>query len=185
MLATDVAARGLDIEGVDYVVHYQLPRSAEVYVHRSGRTARAAASGLSIAMVEPADHKAYRRLCTELDASTGLPELSMDSKLLPRVREVISIARQLDKAAHSESRQQRNAQYRKQLAEEMDLPSDSDDDSDGDEGDMVARRLDSKRAQEKERLKAQLKRCLGRLDRPAAGSAVHEVARAAVGGNSW
>jgi ATP-dependent RNA helicase DDX24/MAK5 len=59
LLATDVAARGLDIEGVEYVVHYQLPRSAEVYVHRSGRTARAAASGLSIALIEPADHKTY------------------------------------------------------------------------------------------------------------------------------
>jgi len=38
LLATDVAARGLDVRGVDCVIHYQLPRSAEVYVHRSGRT---------------------------------------------------------------------------------------------------------------------------------------------------
>ena len=53
LLATDVAARGLDVKGVEYVVHYQLPRSAEVYVHRSGRTARAGAGGLSVALVEP------------------------------------------------------------------------------------------------------------------------------------
>ena len=139
LLATDVAARGLDIEGVEYVVHYQLPRSAEVYVHRSGRTARAAASGLSIALIEPADHKTYalstahthsmrvqvshhgatngtptacecsprrrplslgphryRRLCHELGMPEGLPELPIEAKMLPRVREALSIARQLD-----------------------------------------------------------------------------------------
>ena len=48
LLATDVAARGLDFPAVDYVVHFQLPRSSETYVHRSGRTARAEASGLSV-----------------------------------------------------------------------------------------------------------------------------------------
>ena len=55
LLATDVAARGLDFPAVDYVVHFQLPRSPETYVHRSGRTARAHASGLSVSLVEPSD----------------------------------------------------------------------------------------------------------------------------------
>jgi len=145
-----------------------------VYVHRSGRTARAAASGLSIALVEPADHKAHRRLCTELGTPDGLPELAIDSQLLPRVREVVSIARQLDKAAHAELRKSQNVQYRKRLAQEMDLPSDSDDASDDD--DLVDRRRKQQVAQEKERLKAQLKRGLSRLDRPQAGVPTHVAA---------
>ena len=45
LVATDVAARGIDIKGVDLVVHYQVPTSADTYVHRSGRTGRARAEG--------------------------------------------------------------------------------------------------------------------------------------------
>ncbi|RHY33580.1 hypothetical protein DYB34_013393 [Aphanomyces astaci] len=51
LIATDVAARGLDIPSVDYVVHYHIPRSAETFVHRSGRTARASKHGLSISFL--------------------------------------------------------------------------------------------------------------------------------------
>ena len=67
LVATDVAARGLDISGIDFVVHYQLPRSTETYVHRSGRTARASAGGLAIALVEPSDQPTYKRICRELE----------------------------------------------------------------------------------------------------------------------
>lgn len=44
-MASDVAARGLDVRGVDCVIHYQLPASADTYIHRSGRTGRAEAAG--------------------------------------------------------------------------------------------------------------------------------------------
>ena len=75
--------RRLDFSGVDYVVHYQLPRSAEVYVHRSGRTARAAATGKSIAMVEPANQKDFRRLSHELQIGEGLPDFPLQASQLP------------------------------------------------------------------------------------------------------
>ena len=185
LLATDVAARGLDIDGVEFVVHYQLPRSAEVYVHRSGRTARGGASGLSVALVEPADLRTHRRLCGELGAPSGLPELSLDAEMLPRVREVVSIARQLDKAAHAQSKASANASMRRQLAQEMDLPSNSDM-SDDDEsgaavvrggGDVAAARAEQRRHEQEQRLRAQLKSLIGRLDRPTAGMPAHEVAR--------
>ena len=51
IIATDIAARGLDIEALSYVVHYQLPESEEYYTHRSGRTARAGKTGISMAFV--------------------------------------------------------------------------------------------------------------------------------------
>ena len=56
MIATDVAARGIDIEDVTHVINYDLPRTADVYLHRIGRTARAGRKGTAISLVEAHDH---------------------------------------------------------------------------------------------------------------------------------
>lgn len=53
LVATDLAARGIDVSGLSYVVNYHLPDTYENYVHRSGRTARAGASGLSLTVLQP------------------------------------------------------------------------------------------------------------------------------------
>ena len=52
LAATDVAARGLDISGVDLVIQATLPKDAESYIHRSGRTGRAGREGVSISLVD-------------------------------------------------------------------------------------------------------------------------------------
>jgi ATP-dependent RNA helicase DeaD len=53
LVATDVAARGLDITGVSHVVNYDIPNSPDVYVHRIGRTGRAGESGRAITLITP------------------------------------------------------------------------------------------------------------------------------------
>src|SRR3954469_6907814 len=53
LVATDIAARGLDISGVSHVVNYDMPNSPEVYVHRIGRTGRVGRSGRAITLVTP------------------------------------------------------------------------------------------------------------------------------------
>ena len=53
LVATDLAARGIDVKEVSYVVNYHLPDVYEAYVHRSGRTARAGAKGLSLTVLQP------------------------------------------------------------------------------------------------------------------------------------
>ena len=53
MIATDVVARGIDVEGLSFVIHHQLPDQLEYYTHRSGRTARAGKKGVSLALVDP------------------------------------------------------------------------------------------------------------------------------------
>jgi ATP-dependent RNA helicase DeaD len=55
LVATDVAARGIDVDNITHVINYNLPEDIESYTHRSGRTARAGRSGMSIAIVTPKD----------------------------------------------------------------------------------------------------------------------------------
>lgn len=58
LVATDVAARGIDVQGITHVINYELPDDTEVYTHRSGRTGRAGKSGLCVSIVTP--REAYR-----------------------------------------------------------------------------------------------------------------------------
>jgi ATP-dependent RNA helicase DeaD len=57
LVATDVAARGIDIDDITHVINYNLPDDVEAYTHRSGRTARAGKSGISIAIITPAERR--------------------------------------------------------------------------------------------------------------------------------
>jgi ATP-dependent RNA helicase RhlE len=62
LVATDIAARGIDVDGISHVVNYDFPMHAEDYVHRIGRTGRAQAIGDAISFVTPEDHDALRSL---------------------------------------------------------------------------------------------------------------------------
>ncbi len=62
LVATDVAARGIDVPGLSHVINYDLPRAAEDYVHRIGRTGRAGATGTAISFAGPADTGVLRRI---------------------------------------------------------------------------------------------------------------------------
>ncbi|GJU21988.1 DEAD-box ATP-dependent RNA helicase 53, mitochondrial-like protein [Tanacetum coccineum] len=80
LIATDVAARGLDVPNVDLVIHYELPSSSEIFVHRSGRTGRAGKKGRAILIhssMQMRDVKGYEREvgCRFVE----LPQISVDA----------------------------------------------------------------------------------------------------------
>ncbi|MGI9077063.1 MAG: DEAD/DEAH box helicase [Gemmatimonadaceae bacterium] len=62
LIATDVAARGLDIEHLSHVVNYDVPAAADGYVHRIGRTGRAGREGVAITLAEPREHRLLRNI---------------------------------------------------------------------------------------------------------------------------
>ena len=62
LIATDVAARGLDIKHVSHVVNFDVPADAEAYVHRIGRTGRAGREGVAITLAEPREHRLLRNI---------------------------------------------------------------------------------------------------------------------------
>jgi ATP-dependent RNA helicase DeaD len=64
LVATDVAARGLDIEHVSHVINYDIPTAPEVYVHRIGRTGRIGRAGVAISLVDPREHRFMRNIQT-------------------------------------------------------------------------------------------------------------------------
>lgn len=66
LVATDVAARGIDVDNLSHVIHYNLPDELEFYTHRSGRTARAGKQGISIALVTPREERKVKDLSRKL-----------------------------------------------------------------------------------------------------------------------
>ena len=85
LVATDVAARGIHVDGVAAVVHYDPPEDHKAYVHRSGRTARAGKDGVVISLVQPEQRKDVRRLQRDIgiDEPVGTPDLDRVRELSP------------------------------------------------------------------------------------------------------
>jgi superfamily II DNA/RNA helicase len=79
LVATDVAARGVHVDGVAAVVHYDPPADAAAYVHRSGRTARAGASGVVVSLVEAGTEPAARTLQRHVGIDVAIVAPSTES----------------------------------------------------------------------------------------------------------
>ena len=67
LVATDIAARGIDVKDLDYIIHYHMPEKSEYYTHRSGRTARAGKSGISVCFVQKDELEDIKTLESELN----------------------------------------------------------------------------------------------------------------------
>ncbi|KOC64990.1 ATP-dependent RNA helicase DDX24 [Habropoda laboriosa] len=127
LIATDVAARGLDIPNVEHVIHYQVPRTSESYVHRSGRTARAQKEGITVLMMEPSEKHYYSKLCKTLGRTEDLPDFPVVDRLLMTVKERINIAREIDKLELKCRRDKSQKGWIRKAVEDMDLVLDEDE----------------------------------------------------------
>ena len=73
LVATDVAARGLDVDSLTHVIHFSLPDDPEVFVHRSGRTGRAGKDGISLALIKPEESRKLKQIkaSTKIEIKEG------------------------------------------------------------------------------------------------------------------
>ena len=80
LVATDVAARGLDIPLIEHVINYDIPQNPEDYIHRIGRTARAGAKGSALTFLTPADQKNWYLIEKLLNPNAEAPKRQTDSR---------------------------------------------------------------------------------------------------------
>ncbi len=89
LIATDVAARGLDIPDVSHVINYDIPESIEAYVHRVGRTGRAGKSGQAITLITPRESRWLRQIERATKATIEFKKLPTATDVNERRREVL------------------------------------------------------------------------------------------------
>ncbi|HEX2755333.1 MAG TPA: DEAD/DEAH box helicase [Candidatus Limnocylindrales bacterium] len=89
LVATDVAARGLDIEHVSHVVNYDIPANPDAYIHRIGRTGRAGREGVAITLVEPREHRLLRNIETAIRTRLEVAQIPTVADLRERRLEVL------------------------------------------------------------------------------------------------
>ena len=128
LIASDVAARGIDIVGVDHVIHFHLPKGKETYVHRCGRTARANQSGTSLALIAPEERKladACALNSTRSDVIQYTPNVRHTRDfIIP----ILKLARRIEQIEHSIRSARSEINWAQKLADECELILDEDND---------------------------------------------------------
>jgi ATP-dependent RNA helicase DDX24/MAK5 len=123
LICTDVAARGLDIPQVQQVVHYELPTSSEVYVHRSGRTARAGENGFCLSLVGTKELITYKNLCASLGYS-DIPSFRVLMKIYKKIQPLVRSCIEVEKLMNQDRKASMNDNWFVKSAQDLDIELD-------------------------------------------------------------
>eukprot|EP01015_Nassula_variabilis_P011245 TRINITY_DN1911_c0_g1_i7.p1 TRINITY_DN1911_c0_g1~~TRINITY_DN1911_c0_g1_i7.p1 ORF type:complete len:513 (+),score=98.35 TRINITY_DN1911_c0_g1_i7:3-1541(+) len=126
LICTDVASRGLDIPLVEFVIHYQLPKDLDTYVHRCGRTARIGRQGTSVALVGPPDEKQLSIILKGMNKEAGIPNYPIALKEIEDIREVVQSAKVLESDEYRVIKKQKQKDWFQKAAKDLDLELDDD-----------------------------------------------------------
>ncbi|CAA20727.1 ATP-dependent RNA helicase Mak5 [Schizosaccharomyces pombe] len=131
LVCTDVAARGIDIPSVTHVIHYHVPHTADMYVHRSGRTARANEDGVSILMCGPKELSQLKRLCYRLKKKIEtFINFPVDMSILDILKTRVVLAHKIVNLTRKDGRVGREEAWLKSMAQELGVESSDDEDPD-------------------------------------------------------
>lgn len=144
LIASDVAARGLDIPQIQHVLHYHLPRTADVYIHRSGRTARGENEGVAVVICSPQESMGPLRKLRKLLASDEVrvksrgkrmkwqktvPLLPIDNDILAQLKDRSTLAAELADHQIASNSLHKDDNWLAKAAEDLGIDVDSDDEN--------------------------------------------------------
>lgn len=138
LVCTDIAARGLDVPGIAAVIHYHSPKSPELFIHRSGRTARAGRVGESVAVAGPGDATNWARIYRAVGIDQDrVEDASPTAFELAAAREAARLAADLEGKIHRTKKQRTDSSWMRRAAAAAELVL-SEDEADKDKGKDMA-----------------------------------------------
>ncbi|OXA61192.1 ATP-dependent RNA helicase DDX24 [Folsomia candida] len=165
LIATDVAARGLDISDIQHVVHYEIPKTAESYIHRSGRTARAFKGGIAIVLVEPSEIGKLKNIFQSLerDPNKMLPLFNIDATVFRQLKARVDEADKVETFEHQVRKKLADMNWMDKAKKDMDMASSDDDNDDMDDDSGNGERRQRKNLLEAKKKLDGYKRTLNKL----------------------
>lgn len=125
LVATDIASRGIDIEGLRHVLHYQVPRSTDAYIHRCGRTARCGGTGLSVLMVNASEYVSFKKLLQSLGRTENSMEtFSLEPSVVHHLHPHMTLALQIDKLQREVGKTSAGARWVARMSRETEIDAD-------------------------------------------------------------
>ncbi|GFE55366.1 ATP-dependent RNA helicase [Babesia ovis] len=134
MICTDVAARGVDLPNITEVIHFQAPRTASIFIHRSGRTARFSAEGSAICMCESSEVDTWDKLFKAINKNMAQEEELLSfipQKQYQRYKRLLTLASAIESREHQLSKNAKTESWLHTAAKQADILL-SDDESDED-----------------------------------------------------
>lgn len=143
LFCTDVGARGLDISQVDIVLHYHIPKTTEVFIHRSGRTARAKKEGKVVSLISEKEINLYKKIMFDLNYKEFTMK-SMNYNQLEKYKSMFEYAKNIERDTHQMLKKTREKQWFEKTADQCDVIYD-DEDEEEEETDAYEKMLNKKR----------------------------------------
>ena len=126
LFCTDVGARGLDVPMVDIVIHYHIPKVTELFIHRSGRTARATKEGTCISLISEAELSLYKKIMKDIKVREfGMKTLNVMQ--LEKYKSLFEFTKKVEKEDHTIKKKNRERMWFEKRTNECEMIFDEDD----------------------------------------------------------
>ena len=148
LFCTDIGARGLDIPFVDLVIHYHIPLETKIFVHRSGRTARAKNNGRVTSLISEKELGLYKRIMIDLHYKEfSMKTLSLNQ--IERIKSLFEYAKEIERENFKIKKENKEKQWYDLNAKKLDIIYDDDDRDDEDD---VEKKMEKKYLNKKRKL---------------------------------